>query len=162
MSYNILLKQAGLLDFLKEKPAEVPPPWDPNVIDFNGTPYAFDMTGVHNTLKKDLKAHYSKLLAAAYLASTGKTLKNPEKHIHPRYGVMLGRAANVDPDILKKLDQDAQDRLGGWSSTAYNVDPGLVMDAVDQVNNVPYLPYDAQGKLKPVYRQSDPIKVVPA
>ena len=162
MAYTTFLKQAGLLDFLKEKPAEVPAPWDPNTIDFNGTPYAFDMTGVHNTLKKDLKAHYSKLLAAAYLASTGKTLKNPEKHIHPRYGVMIGRAANVDPAIMKQLNQEAQDRLGGWSSSGYNIEPGLAMDAMDYANSVPHLPYDAEGNLKPVYRQSDPYKFIPA
>lgn len=110
------------------------PQWDPDGEDFNNTEFAFDTKPVDATLKDSLKKHYASLLAKAYKASTGEKLKNPEQHIDPRYSYVIGRASNVDPKILAKLSDFYRQRIAGWSTTGWNVDPGLVMDAAEMAN----------------------------
>lgn len=110
------------------------PQWDPNGEDFNNTEFAFDTKQVDAALKASLKKHYASLLAKAYKASTGKALKNPEQHIDPRYSYIIGRASNVNPEVLSKLNDFYYQRIAGWSSTGQNVDPGLAMDAAELAN----------------------------
>lgn len=110
------------------------PTWDPNGVDFNNTEFAFDTTQVDNALKSALKKHYANLLAKAYKASTGERLKNPEKHIDPRYSYVIGRASNVNPEVLAKLNDFYRQRIAGWSTVGQNVHPGLVMDAAEMAN----------------------------
>lgn len=110
------------------------PQWDPNGEDFNNTEFSFDTKQVDAALKASLKKHYASLLAKAYKASTGKALKNPEQHIDPRYSYVIGRASNVDPAILAKLNAFYRPRIAGWSATGWNVEPGLVMDAAEMAN----------------------------
>lgn len=110
------------------------PQWDPNSEDFNNTEFAFNTTQVDNALKESLKKHYAALLAKAYKASTGESLKNPEKHIDPRYSYAIGRASNVNPEVLAKLNDFYRQRLAGWSTTGWNIHPGLVMDAAEISN----------------------------
>lgn len=108
--------------------------WDPNSEDFKGTQFAWNTDNLDAELKTSLKKHYAGLLAKAYKDSTGETLKDPEKHIDPRFGYAIGRASNIRPEILAKLNEFYRNRLGGWTTTAYNVTPGLAMDAVDMSN----------------------------
>lgn len=108
--------------------------WDPNYEDFNGTQFAWNTDKLHEELNTSLKKHYAGLLAKAYKDSTGETLKDPEKHIDPRFGYAIGRASNVRPEVLAKLNEFYRNRLAGWTTTSYNVTPGLAMDAVDMSN----------------------------
>lgn len=110
------------------------PQWDPNGEDFNNTEFAFDTKQVDAALKASLKKHYASLLAKAYKASTGNALKNPEQHIDPRYSYVIGRASNVNPEVLAKLSDFYRQRIAGWSTTGRNVDPGLAMDAAELAN----------------------------
>lgn len=107
------------------------PAWDPDSVDFNNTEFAFNTAQVDNALKDSLKKHYAQLLAKAYKASTGENLKNPEKHIDPRFGYVIGRASNVNPEVLAKLNDFYRKRIAGWSTDAMNVNPGLAMDAAE-------------------------------
>lgn len=109
--------------------------WDPNMERIDGTQFSWDPKGqIDEAIKKSLHEHYARILGAAYLASTGKVLKNPEKKIEPRYGYTIGRAANVDPEIMAQLDPYYQDHIGGWSTKQWNVTPGMVLDSIDMVN----------------------------
>lgn len=110
------------------------PKWDPNGVDIDNTEFAFNTTQVDNALKDSLKKHYANLLAKAYKASTGEVLKNPEQHIDPRYSYVIGRASNVNPKVLEKLNDFYYQHIAGWSTTGWNVDPGLAMDAADIAN----------------------------
>ena len=153
-----MLKTAGLFDFLKadnslgqrsERAAQYNDPpyqssWDPDMIGFDGTEFAYDTTALNKTLDTTLRKHYAKLLAQAYFKSTGKKLANPESKISPRYSYMVGRAANVDPAVYDKLNQYYKDNLGGWSSLGKDVSPGLAADAVDMANQVPFVPLDKE------------------
>lgn len=112
--------------------------WDPNTVDLNGSQFEWNTDSLNTQLKTSLKNHYAKLLAKAYKESTGETLKNPEKHIDPKFGYVIGRGSNIRPEILAKLNDFYRDRLGGWSTTAKNVSPGLAMDAVDISNQEPW------------------------
>lgn len=110
------------------------PKWDPNGVDIDNTDFAFKTTQVDKALKDSLKKHYASLLAKAYKESTGKVLKNPQQHIDPRFNYMIGRAANVNPEILDKLNDFHYQRMAGWQTTGKNVDPGLVLDAAELAN----------------------------
>lgn len=110
------------------------PAWDPYGVDYDGTEFAFDSTNVDTTIYQELKKHYAKLLAKAYFKSTGKHLSKPESKIDPRYSYAMGRAANVDPEILKQLSPYYYQRLGGWASKMVEPSPGLVADTVDSIN----------------------------
>lgn len=110
------------------------PQWDPNGMDSANTEFAFKTTQVDKVLKDSLVKHYGSLLAKAYKESTGKVLENPQQHIDPRYSYIIGRAANVNPEILDKLNDFYYQRLAGWSTTGQNVDPGLAMDAAELAN----------------------------
>lgn len=117
--------------------------WDPGATSFNDTEFQWDTQEIQRQMHDSLKKHYVKLLANIFKRSTGKELKNPEKYIDPQFGFAVGRAANVDPKILRKLDKPLRDRLDGWSSTIKNIDPGLIMDQVDYVNSRKYYkPYN--------------------
>jgi hypothetical protein len=110
------------------------PAWDENGEGYNNTEFAFNTTQVDTALKDSLKKHYANLLSKAYKASTGESLKDPEKHIDPRYSYVIGRASNVNPAVLAKLNDFYRQRVAGWSTTGWNVDPGLAMDAAEIAN----------------------------
>ena len=106
---------------------------DPDV-KWEGLPFGDEVKQrVHEMMRKV----WTRRLADAYLKATGKELKSPEKHLDPQVGYMIGHGANVDPKILKKLKpEDSYQMQGTWSS-ADNVTPLMIDDAVKVLQNNP-------------------------
>ena len=136
-------KTAGLFGGKKDKPKPkekiISGPgiesWDPDYKEGIPQNYQFDYQPMNDTIYNELNKHYIKLLLDAYRRSTGKELKDPEKQLKVRYGYALGRAPNVNPDIVAQLKPEDQKWLTGWDSDIHNVTPGVVADAVDHLNN---------------------------
>lgn len=100
----------------------------------------FDYRPMNDAIYNEINKHYIKMLLDAYRRSTGKELKDPEKQLKVRYGYALGRAPNVNPEVLAQLKPEDQKWLTGWDSDIHNVTPGVVADAVDHLNTRPYIP----------------------
>lgn len=88
-----------------------------------------------STIEGSFGKEYARQLAAAYLRATGKHLANPEKHIDPFYGYLIGHAPNVDPAILSKLSENDRRNFGGWGVVEQNLTPDMLAQGVDILNN---------------------------
>ena len=120
--------------------------------NFNDTAFALNTNKINDTIDSEIRKHYAKLLAMAYFKSTGKKLSDPDKSIHPVWGYALGRAANIDPAIMKQLSPYYAQKLGGHTSKMVNASPELVEDAVHSLNlGRRWIPYEqskmSEGKM---------------
>lgn len=80
---------------------------------------------------------WSRRLIEAYKKATGKDLKDPDKQFDPKVGYVIGHGPNIKEKILKKLNpEDAYQMSGTWTS-ADNVTPMMIDDAVKTLRNDP-------------------------
>lgn len=111
-----------------------------------------------STIETAFRKAYAKQLASAYTKATGKHLSDPEKHMDPMFGYIVGHAPNVDPAILNKLPEKERSNFYGSGVLNQNPTPEMLIEGANNINQHGYLPLNqvALGVTpnNPDYRQA--------